>query len=378
VPPGTFSFTYHLYSLIAVANHFKFSGDLEFLQGKWDGWKRAMAWSLGTIDDTGLMLVTSSADWLRFFLGGHAIEPNAILYGTLDLGLTLASALNDTSVVADYTNNMTTIKAAANALLWDADAGMYRDNDTSTLLPQDGNVWAIRSGLVQNDSQALSISAALQARWTAFGSVAVEAGDAISPFISSFELDAHLAINNSAAGLELMRRQWGYMMDDPRMTNSTFLEGYSADGTLHYPPYANDARISYAHGWATGPTYTLTNYVAGIQLTSAAGQTWTIWPQPGNLTSVEAGLATTLGDFSVAYNVTDTALSLQFAAPPGTSGAVMVPTFAELNRTGVTYTIERLDGDGTVNVTSKWADPLFVGQDGLEGGEYLVTAQYST
>lgn len=72
------------------------------------------------------------------------------------------------------------------------------------------------------------------------------------------ELDAHFAINNSAVGLELIRRQWGYMMDDPRMTNSTFIEGYSADGTLHYPPYANDARISYAHGWATGPTYTLT------------------------------------------------------------------------------------------------------------------------
>lgn len=90
------------------------------------------------------------------------------------MGLTLAKALNDTSVVKDYTNNMTTIKAAANVLLWDGNAGMYRDNDTSTLLPQDGNVWAIRSGLVQNDSQALSISSYLQSRWTAFGSVAVE------------------------------------------------------------------------------------------------------------------------------------------------------------------------------------------------------------
>lgn len=90
------------------------------------------------------------------------------------MGLSMAKALNDTSVVKDYTNNMTTIKAAANALLWDAEAGMYRDNDTSTLLPQDGNVWAIRSGLVQNTSQALSISANLQNRWTAFGSVAVE------------------------------------------------------------------------------------------------------------------------------------------------------------------------------------------------------------
>lgn len=56
-----------------------------------------------------------------------------------------------------------------------------------------------------------------------------------------------------------MRIMWGtFMLDDPRMTNSTFIEGYSSDGTLHYPPYPDDSYISYAHGWATGPTQALT------------------------------------------------------------------------------------------------------------------------
>lgn len=204
-----------------------------------------------------------------------------------------------------------------------------------------------------------------------------------------------MTVNNSAAGLELMRRQWGYMMDDPRMTNSTFIEGYNADGTLHYPPYANDASINYVHGWATGPTYTLMvsealphapspltmisqTYVTGIQITVLAGKAWTIWPQPGNLTNVEAGLATKLGSFSVAYNVTDTSMSLQFGAPTGTSGMVMIPTFRDQNKTNITYTIAQLDGDMTVNMISKWQNELFVGQDGLEGGEYLVIAHYST
>lgn len=35
--------------------------------------------------------------------------------------------------------------------------------------------------------------------------------------------------------------------DDPRMTNSSFIEGYSTNGSLSYAPYSNDARISYAH-----------------------------------------------------------------------------------------------------------------------------------
>lgn len=69
---------------------------------------------------------------------------------------------------------MTVIKAAANARLWDASAGMFRDNDTSTLLPQDGNVWSILAGITQNTSQALSIASYLESRWTPYGSVAVE------------------------------------------------------------------------------------------------------------------------------------------------------------------------------------------------------------
>lgn len=60
-PPGTFSFTYHMHTLIDVFNYYLWSGDLEYLKGKWDGWKRGMAWSLGTVDQTGLMNVTSSS-----------------------------------------------------------------------------------------------------------------------------------------------------------------------------------------------------------------------------------------------------------------------------------------------------------------------------
>ncbi|GJJ14884.1 hypothetical protein Clacol_009153 [Clathrus columnatus] len=371
-PPGSFSFTYHMYSLMDVYNYYLWSGDLEYLKGKWDGWKKGAAWSLGTVDQTGLMNVTSSADWLRFYLGGHAIEANAILYATLQRGIQLAEAVNDHSVIEDYKNNMTVIKAAANARLWDASVGMFRDNDTSTLLPQDGNVWSILSGIFQNTSQALSIANYLENRWTAYGAVAVEAADAISPFITSLELEAHFSLNNSAAGLELLRRQWGFMLNDPRMTNSTFIEGYSANGTLHYPPYPNDARISYAHGWATGPTYTLTTYVAGIQLTGPAGKTWMIQPQPGNLTEVEGGLSTNLGKFSVAYTVSPNSFAMQFETPVGTSGSVMIPTFGKT----VSYSIKHLNDNKVVGDEKKLVGEFFVEQDSLEGGSYQVEANY--
>lgn len=47
---------------------------MNYLQGKWDQWKKGMNFSLGFIDDSGLFNATNSADWLRFGMGGHNIE----------------------------------------------------------------------------------------------------------------------------------------------------------------------------------------------------------------------------------------------------------------------------------------------------------------
>ena len=118
------------------------------------------------------------------------------------------------------------------------------------------------------------------------------------------------------------------MLDDPRMTNSSFIEGYSADGSLHYAPYTNDPRVSHAHGWSTGPTSLMSFYVAGIHLESAMGQTWRIAPMLGDLTEVEAGFVTPLGSFSntiVAGGKNGNISRMTFSTPKGTVGSVSLP-----------------------------------------------------
>ncbi|THX36416.1 bacterial alpha-L-rhamnosidase domain-containing protein [Aureobasidium pullulans] len=322
----TYSATYHLYNLIGVADYYKFTDDLDYVKGKWDAWKLGLNFSLNFIDETGLMNVTSPDDWLRFGQGGHNIEANAILYFTINQGLDLASALNDSSIVTSWQNYASGIKAAANNLLWNETAGLYHDNETTTLMPQDGNSWAVLANLTNNATQASSISKSLAARWGPYGAPAVEADNAVSPFIGAFELEAHLLANNVSAALELMRLEWGFMLDDPRMTNSTFMEGYAFDGETHYAPYTNDPRISHAHGWSTGPTAFMTQYIAGIQLVSAGGRTWKIAPKLGDLKTAHAGFSTTVGSFEVFTNVTGNGdVSTDFSTPVGTSGGVAVP-----------------------------------------------------
>lgn len=256
------------------------------------------------------------------------IEANAILYYTLNRGVELANVLNDSASAATWSLAASKIKTAANTLLWDSSASLYFDNETTTLYPQDGNAWAVVANLTLTPEQNTAITAALTARWGPYGAPAPEVGSTpatVSPFIGYFEATAHYLAENATAAHELLRTQWGFMLDDPRMTNSTFIEGYASDGGLAYAPYTNDARVSHAHGWSTGPTSLLTFYTAGLRISSAGGRTWTVAPRLGGLTSVEAGFAAPAGVFSVSVQAdasSEVVSGLTFSTPAGTVGTV--------------------------------------------------------
>lgn len=117
-----------------------------------------------------------------------------------------------------------------------------------------------------------------------------------------------------------------FMLDDLRMTNSSFIEGYSTNGSLHYVPYDNDARLSYAHGWATSPTSTLSFYAAGLQLTGPTGRTWSVQPRLGSLNDVSSGYETPLGSLHASWTVErNKELTDRFSTPRGTSGTLVLP-----------------------------------------------------
>ena len=168
------------------------------------------------------------------------------------------------------------------------------------------------------------------------------------------------------------------------MTNSTFIEGYSTNGDLHYAPYSNDPRISHAHGWATGPTSTLTFFGAGLQVTSAAGKTWLIEPQLGGLQNIEAGYQTNVGSFSshvMALN--GGGLNVTFSTPHGTSGNVRLRysgRFAGLivsNLDEQNSATERKLSQRILRrqVSSEEMQEKVMAVDGLVGGNYNVILQ---
>ena len=323
--------TYHLWTLIGTANYYQYSHDSAWLAGEWANYQKAMAYSLAKVGSDGLMTVTGLADWARGDQGGENLWANVLLYQALSTGAGLATVEGDPATAARWSTAAGAVKQAVNNRLWDDDAGQYRDNPSSSLHPQDGNSAAVWFGLAPAD-RAQRVSAALTTNWNSYGSTTPEKNSEIATFPGSMELQAHLAAGNSTRALELIRREWGYMLNSPLGTGSTFWEGYLANGQFGY----GGAYMSAAHGWATGPTSALTFYVLGIRPTTMAGG-YDLRPEPGDLTSAQGALKTPLGTISFGWkhDLVQRRFTEQVDAPTRAVQQVEVPTFGARTRVSV-------------------------------------------
>jgi hypothetical protein len=315
--------TYHLWTLIGTANYVQYTHDTTWLATEWPRYVRALEFSLAKVGGSGLMTVTGTADWARGGQGGQNIAANALLYRTLVTASQLATLRADTAHATSWAAAASSVSTAVNTTLWDDAAGQYRDNPDSDLHPQDGNSLAVWYGIA-SAAQAKRISSALTTNWNTYGATTPENGGQISTFPGSMEVQAHLAAGNTNQALELIRREWGYMLTSPLGTGSTFWEGYLANGQFGY----GGAYMSAAHGWATGPTSALTFYVLGIRPSTINGG-YVIAPQPGDLTSTQGSLRTPLGTINLAWrhSLLTKTFTEQLDAPAPAVEQVDVPTF---------------------------------------------------
>lgn len=280
----------------------------------------------------------------------------------------MARLNNDDAAASSWTKTAATIKEEINARLWDEDQSLFWDNDRNqqpnSLHPQDGNAWAVITGIA-NGTRAAAISEALKARWIRpYGAPAPEAGNTVSPFASGFELRAHYVAGFPERAIELMELMWAdHMLDNPAMTNSSFVEGYAASDRFYYPPYPNPAGVSHAHGWATTPTFALTFLGVGLEITSAQGKTWSVTPRLGTLGRATAGFETSLGKFSASWTNKNGRLRGTFSTPSGTRGTLTLSTVGD-----ETLRISGPRGNRKVAAKGKTSITL----ENLAGGKYHV------
>jgi hypothetical protein len=336
--------TYHMWTLIGTYYYLLYTNDTIFLDANWARYERALEYTYKKVlQPLGLLNVTGTRDWARVTQGGYNTEANVILYHTLTTASQLATWQNLPSLSTTYKTRASNLRSSIHTHLWDETHGSYRDNATSTTLhPQDANSMALLFNLESNSSKTARISKSLTETWTPLGAEAPELPNNISPFISSFEVQGHFATGHTARALDLIRRSWGWYLHHPNGTGSTVIEGYLTNGSWayrNYRGYAYDATyVSHAHGWSSGPTSALTNYVVGLRVTGRLGSEWVLAPQFGDLTDAEGGFGTKLGLFSAKWKVEDEGgrYVLSWDVPEGTQGEVTVPALPGGGRGRVT------------------------------------------
>ena len=298
-----------------------------------------MSYITGRIDNSSLLNVTGIRDWARWQQGFHNTEANIILYNTLTTGSKLATWRSERTLAKTWSDLAATLRIAINLRTFDNSTGSYRDNDTlTTLHPQDANSLALLYSIPADDSASSSlvrsfadkiqsISTDLLENWTPIGPETPELPYNISPFISSFELLGRLTQRDTARALELLRTTWGWIINNPNSTESTLLEGYLINGSFSYRSnrgYGYDPSYpSHAHGWSSGPTSGLTNFILGLDIVEPAGKVWSLAPQTGNLTFAEGGFTTILGKFQAKWTVGgDRTFNMSWSSPETTMGTL--------------------------------------------------------
>ena len=360
-----FSDTYHLWTLIAVNDYFLYSGDRSWVISHWPQIKKAVAFSTSKIGADGLLSVDLPLDWGRETSGGEEISANALLVQVLQGASFLASIAGDSTAQSLYTATAASVRSAINLYLWDAGAGMYMDVPGSSLYPQDGNSLAVWFGVPDSTAKSVSICTALKGRWNQFGAVTPERPNAIANFPGSMEVMAHFVASDDVTALSLIRLQWGYMLSSPNGTGSTFWEGYLQDGTFDYDP----SFMSLSHGWATGPTSALTNYVAGIGPELSSTVPFHVIPHPGDLTQVSATVSLPAGTVSTSWKYSQNGSSFleTITAPESVAGRYGIPTGGK----PITLSI---DGQPVWNCHGEASSSSTFGNVFLEGGYVYLSS----
>ncbi|GAA2459152.1 alpha-L-rhamnosidase C-terminal domain-containing protein [Actinomadura vinacea] len=365
--------TYHLWTLAASWDYYTYTGDRRWLAEVWGRYKHGVDFITGKMNDRGLLSITGTSDSVRILAKGENLIANVLLWRVLDTGSRLAAVQGDKELAASYAGRAKTLRAAVNTHHWDEAAGAYKFYPDSTIHAQDGNSLAVWYGLADRD-KARRISGNLTGNWNEVATTAPENKGNPGVFSGSMEVNAHFAAGGRAAdqaGVDIIRRQWGYMLDHPQGTKSTLWESFRnpEDGCVFCSSY-----VSLAHAWATGPTPALTFYVLGLNPTGTGGRTFDFVPHPADLSFAQGRITTTLGAVDASWKVAKGTYSARLAAPRGTEGRAGVPTFGARVNVYVDGRLVWDGGRGKAHGYRAYSDGEYVYLRGLRGTHSIKSA----
>ena len=268
---------YPAWRIVMAHNHYRFSGDVVFVKRHYEELKKLMLYLIHKVGsdnlifqyqvygdifyiDSGSVDFTCSCDRL-----GLKPYMNALLYKSLvdmcELGTVVGE---DEEYLTEWQQLAVDVRKAINEKLWSNEMGGYIDLQYPDCFPQDGNVLSILYGIADEKQTKTILESLKKHNWSEWGVRILSqdfnlkhtrgGGRVISPMMCTFEAEARFLKGDSADAMEVIRRCWGTMV---KKGAHTFWEFAPNDGESLWP--------TPAHAWASGCTYLLSAYAAGIR-----------------------------------------------------------------------------------------------------------------
>ena len=292
------------YFIIALHNYVLYSGDTNFARVEWshvmrlmDGWFPSMAGPDGLmVNDLGpsdYAFIRRHGNEVAYYNAEYvyALKQAADLAGWLGYFGTQSAWLSRAQAI---TNRF--------SVFWDAANGAYHDTTTDLRThPEDGNAFAIVAGIATHDQATSALNYLSAHNAYSYGNSISDVPDwddpdwgyqsnmRVYPFIGYYELLARFQTGMDDSAVDLIRREWGYMVQNGPGTTWELIGPYGGAPT--------DSRLGggWETGWSTGATGALTQYVLGVRPTSPGYATYVVDPHPGGLAWAEGDVVTPRG-----------------------------------------------------------------------------------
>lgn len=342
----SYSMSYSTVFASVLADYVRYTGDTAFAAEQWKNVLRVLTWTGQQRGANGLLTTTAAngKDWKVDNHTGEGAWNNLIYYAALNDGAELATALGHDAEASTWRSQATALRRAINTHLWNPTTGVYDVSDNIRgAIAQDANTFAALTG-VADARRADRILTVLDQRLRhprghlAYAEPAPAGqGQQISTMMSGWEVMADLKAGRTTAALDLIRREWGYMLSqDP---GGTTWENIPITGDL-------EGARSAAHSWGGLPAAALSRYILGVRPTAPGFDSFIVAPQTGDLSWAEGDVPTPHGPVSVSWSrVSHCRYSLDVEIPSGTTATVSVPGGRTL--TGVAPGRHRFSGRST-------------------------------
>ncbi|MDF2722225.1 MAG: alpha-L-rhamnosidase [Paenibacillus sp.] len=333
--------------LFGVTSHYAYTGDIAFLQELWPTIERLLGWFEAQEDEDGLFARADRVGWWCFIDWATYIDRrdrvtaiSCFYYKALQLAAELADTLGHKEQAQRWREKAPKLRAAVRGRLWSDEHGAFADCLTA---------------------EGLSVSITLQTNFTAIWTEVMEREEAETflhayydsgkapelkgAFFYHIVLETLFRYDRYGQAIKAIAAYWGGMLDrgattwwevfDPSSPGCTVPSPYQGNT----PTYMQDhIPVSLCHGWGASPTYLLTQYVLGIDVSQLGQAVVRLRTPPVEvaLPSARGEVPTPIGAIRVEWERDDAGICRFAASVPKGLTAEVIPA-SPLDRVTVSY-----------------------------------------